>query len=155
MYHSDAVIKQLQAHRILAEKFDNTVSGVIDAVSGQASKNNKGAIRLSLSRIIYSWALNNVFPYRTFIHARWCAKKPMAFRSRSCWGIDEVSREIMREFLKKWLISESKFLICTYVPIVSTMLFALLQIYFFPESSTLGVGIFYLCALLYVIYKCR
>jgi hypothetical protein len=61
----------------------------------------------------------------------------------------------MREFLKKWLISESKFLICTYVPIVSTMLFALLQIYFFPESSTLGVGIFYLCALLYVIYKCR
>ncbi len=54
MYHSDAVIKQLQAHRILAEKFDNTVSGVIDAVSGQASKNNKGTIRLSLSRIIYS-----------------------------------------------------------------------------------------------------
>ncbi|MEA5100938.1 hypothetical protein [Pantoea sp. S18] len=70
MYHSDAVIKQFHAQRILAEKFDNAVSGVIDAVSGQASKNNKGAIRLSLSRIIYSESLNDVFPYQTFIHAR-------------------------------------------------------------------------------------
>jgi hypothetical protein len=42
MYHSDAVIKQLHAQRILAKKFYNKVSGVIDAVSGQASKNNKG-----------------------------------------------------------------------------------------------------------------
>ncbi|MBB3306778.1 O-antigen/teichoic acid export membrane protein [Enterobacter sp. Sphag1F] len=61
----------------------------------------------------------------------------------------------MKKFLKQWLISESKFLICTYVPIVSTILFALLQIYFFPDSSMLGVGIFYLCSLSFVIYKCR
>lgn len=47
MYHSDAVIKQLQAQRILAEKLDNAVSGVIDAVSDQVSKINKGATRLS------------------------------------------------------------------------------------------------------------
>lgn len=47
MYHSDAVIKQLQAQRILAEKLDNAVSGVIDAVSEQVSKINKGATRLS------------------------------------------------------------------------------------------------------------
>lgn len=61
----------------------------------------------------------------------------------------------MRKFLKKWLISESKFLICTYLPIASTVLFALLQIYFIPDSSMLGVGMFYLCSLLFVIYKCR
>ncbi|WP_277976101.1 hypothetical protein [Pantoea endophytica] len=47
MYHSDAVIRQLQAQRILAEKLDNAVSGVIDAVSDQVSKINKGATRLS------------------------------------------------------------------------------------------------------------
>ncbi|WP_345830223.1 hypothetical protein AAGR08_22215 (plasmid) [Pantoea sp. BRR-3P] len=47
MYHSDAVIRQLQAQRILAEKLDNAVAGVIDAVSDQVSKINKGATRLS------------------------------------------------------------------------------------------------------------
>ncbi|KNC05765.1 hypothetical protein AC790_22370 [Pantoea sp. RIT-PI-b] len=47
MYHSDAVIRQLQAQRILAEKLDNAVAGVIDAVSDQVNKINKGATRLS------------------------------------------------------------------------------------------------------------
>ena len=96
MYHSDAVIKQLHVQRILAEKIDNAVSGVIDAVSGQASKNNEGATRLSLSRIIYSRELNDVFTYRTFIHAGSCAKKSMAFRLRSLRSIDEVSGEVMK-----------------------------------------------------------
>lgn len=61
---------------------------------------------------------------------------------------------MMKEFLKQWLISESKFLICAYVPIVSTVLFAMLQIYFFPDSSMLGGG-GYLFSLSLVIYKSR
>lgn len=47
MYHSDAVIRQLQAQKILAEKLNNAASGVIDAVSEQVGKINKGATRLS------------------------------------------------------------------------------------------------------------
>ncbi len=42
-----------------------------------------------------------------------------------------------------------------YVPVIVTVLYGMLQFYLFPDSGMLSVGIVYLCAYIFVVYKCR
>lgn len=46
MYHSDGIIRQLQAAKILAQKLDEAVAGVRDEVRNQVGKIGGGATRL-------------------------------------------------------------------------------------------------------------
>ncbi|MBB3306775.1 hypothetical protein FHW71_003363 [Enterobacter sp. Sphag1F] len=61
----------------------------------------------------------------------------------------------MKRFLRQWLRSQSKMLLRIYVPVIITVLYGMLQFYLFPDSGMLSEGIVYLCAYIFVVYKCR
>ncbi|PIF14938.1 hypothetical protein SAMN06273570_4854 [Candidatus Pantoea floridensis] len=61
----------------------------------------------------------------------------------------------MKRFLKQWLITEGKFLLCIYGPVITTLIFGVLKVIYYPDSGMLSVGIFYLCALTFFVYKFR
>ena len=61
----------------------------------------------------------------------------------------------MKRFLKQWLRSQSKMLLRIYVPVIITVLYGMFKFYLFPDSGMLSVGIVYLFAYIFVVYKCR
>lgn len=61
----------------------------------------------------------------------------------------------MRGFLNRWLETQLQFLLCIYVPVLCALVFGMLKFYFYPESGMMSVWIVYLCAYIFVVYKCR
>lgn len=58
----------------------------------------------------------------------------------------------MIDFFKKWLKAQYHYFFWTYVPIVLTIIFALLMEYFFPDSGMAPVGLFFLAMLAFVAF---
>lgn len=61
----------------------------------------------------------------------------------------------MMRYLKRWLVEQLKFLLCTYVPVLCALVFGVLKVYFYPESGMMSVGIVYLLTLIISVYKFR
>ncbi|PLR45212.1 hypothetical protein CYR34_18090 [Chimaeribacter arupi] len=58
----------------------------------------------------------------------------------------------MMNFLKKWVKSQTQYFFWTYIPIILTFIFSMFMAHYFPESSFLAIGLFYLATLLLAFY---
>ncbi|MHC2594998.1 hypothetical protein ACVLVH_000614 [Kluyvera sp. 1366] len=58
-------------------------------------------------------------------------------------------------YLKRWLVEQLKLLLCIYVPVLCTLVFGVLKVYFYPESGMMSVGLVYLLTLIISVNKFR
>lgn len=61
----------------------------------------------------------------------------------------------MTGFFNRWLVAQLQFLLRIYVPVLCALVFGMLKFCFYPESGMMSVWIVYLCAYIFVVYKCR
>ncbi|WP_095835115.1 hypothetical protein [Brenneria goodwinii] len=58
----------------------------------------------------------------------------------------------MIDFLKQWLRAQASFFFWTYVPLIITVIFAMLMVHHFPSIAIPLIGIFFVLMAIFVFW---
>lgn len=136
MYHSDLIIKGIQADKLMALQLEKALAGVKDLALTQAGKIGDGATRLLYYTSCFTDNYQDV-----------CARlKEEDIRFHKD---DQI---VMLKFLKKWLRYEISFFFWSYVPLGVIILFGMFAVTYFREYAMQSIGVFTLLTFAFVIW---